>query len=336
VTHINTAYASSLANTGVPEFRKLALMLRYLWRLLRADRQEHFDYVVVAPAFTLWPCVRDMLCVLAACVGTRARIVAWSHSNDALRFYEGAPRAVRALMRSALCRLAHVVTVGESLRYNFVPFVGEARVSAIPNGLPARPPARSKGEGGLVRVIYLSSMLRTKGWPDLLQAAQRACATRPSLRVTFFGAPGADSPAEQIQQAFAASPFPDQIRWEGPVSGEAKEQALDGADVVCLPTFYGPEALPIVILEAMQAGTAVVATAAGAIPELVVGGQGGVFVPPRDPEALAIAIGRLADDAPLRARMGAFNRARFEQRFVMDRVTERWVELFETLERRSG
>ena len=64
--------------------------------------------------------------------------------------------------------------------------------------------------------------------------------------------------------------------------------------------------------------------------------RGGIIVPPRDPQALAIAIGRLADDAPLRARMGAFNRARFEQRFVMDRVTERWVELFESLERRTG
>src|SRR2546426_3451714 len=178
LTHINTSYATSLANTGVPEARKLTLMLRYLWRLFRMDRREHFHYVVVTPAFTLWPCVRDMLCILAASVGTRARIVAWSHSNDALRFYEAAPGAVRALMRTGLRRLAHVVTVGESLRYNFIPFVGEARVSVIPNGLPARPQGGGKGEGGLVRVIYLSNMLKSKGWPDLLQAAESACATR--------------------------------------------------------------------------------------------------------------------------------------------------------------
>jgi len=336
LTHINTSYASSLANTGVPEVRKLALMLRYLWRLLGADRREHFDYVVVTPAFTLWPCVRDMLCILAVSVGTRARIVAWSNSNDALRFYESGQRWVRGLMRVALRQVAHVVTVGESLRYNFVPFVGEASVSVIPNGLPARPVARAKGQDGLVRVVYLSSMLRTKGWPDLLRAAEIACATRPGLLVSFFGAAGADSPAEGIRQVFASCRFTERIRWEGPVGGDAKDRVLDGADVLCLPTYYGPEALPLAILEGMRAGAAVVATAAGAIPELVVDGQGGIIVPPRDPEALAIAIGRLADDAPLRARMGAFNRDRFEQRFVMDRVTERWVELFETLERRSG
>ncbi|PYO44882.1 MAG: hypothetical protein DMD33_01370 [Gemmatimonadetes bacterium] len=336
LVHINTAYASSLANTGVPEVRKLGLMLRYLWQLFRADRQQPFDYVIVAPAFTLWPCVRDMLCILAVSMLTHARIVAWSHSNDALRFYERAPSAVRVLMRMALGRLAHVVTVGESLRYNFIPFAGETGVSVIPNALPPRPARCQKGDGGVVRVIYLSSMLRTKGWQDLLQAAERACATRPTLLVTFFGAPGADSPAAQIEQAFAGCRFPDRIRWEGPITGEAKERALDGADVLCLPTFYGPEALPIVILEAMQAGAAVVATAAGAIRELVVDGQGGIIVPPRDPQALAIALGRLADDAGLRARMAAFNRDRFKERFSMNRVTERWVALFETLERRGG
>src|SRR5207249_1282418 len=183
LTHINTAYATSLANTGVPQVRKLTLMWRYLWRLLGADRREHFDYLVATPAFTLWPCVRDMLCILAASMGTRARVVAWSNSNDALRFYERAPRLVRRLMRLALGRVAHVVTVGESLRYNFVPFVGETRVSVIPNGVPARQVAGAKGQDGLVRVIYLSSMLRTKGWPDLLSAAEIACRTRPGLLV---------------------------------------------------------------------------------------------------------------------------------------------------------
>jgi len=239
-------------------------------------------------------------------------------------------------MRVALRRLTQVVTVAESLRYNFVPFVGETRVSAIPNGLPARRPAHARGRDGMVRVIYLSSMLRTKGWPDLLQAAESACATRPGLVVTFFGAPGSDSPVGDIRRAFSASRFPERIRWEGPVNGEAKEQVLDGADLLCLPTFYGPEALPIAILEAMQAGAAIVTTAAGAIQELVVDGQGGIIVPARDPEALALALGRLADDAGVRARMGAFNRHRFEERFAMDRVAERWVELFEALERRTG
>ena len=334
--HINTTYARSLANTGDPELRKLGLMVRYLWRLLREDRRERFDYVIVAPAFTLWPCVRDMLCILAASACTRGRIVAWSHSNDALSFYERAPQTVRLLMRVALRRVAHIVTVGESLRYNFVPFVGEERVSCIPNGLPARAPGPPKGGDGLVRVIYLSSMLRTKGWLDLLRAAEAACATRPGLVVAFYGAAGTDSPAEEILSAFANGRQRDRVRWEGPVNGEAKERVLEGADVLCLPTYYGPEALPISIIEAMRSGAAVIATAAGAIPELIVEGEGGLIVPPRDPEALARALGRLADDPGLRARMGTFNRVRFETHFAMDRVTQRWLELFETLERRIG
>src|SRR5207248_3574025 len=133
------------------------------------------------------------------------------------------------------------------------------RVSVIPNGVPARQVAGAKGQDGLVRVIYLSSMLRTKGWPDLLRAAEIACRTRPGLIVAFYGSASVDSSAQDIRRAFAASRFPDRIRWEGPVGGEAKDQVLDCADVLCLPTHYGPEALPLAILEGMRAGAAVVA-----------------------------------------------------------------------------
>jgi glycosyltransferase involved in cell wall biosynthesis len=334
VTHINASYASSLANQGIPELRKLGLMVRYLMALRRAERRGHFDYVVLTPAFTLWPCMKDMLCILGASVVTRARIIVWSHSDNALRFYESAPAPVQALMRQALRRVAHVVVAGESLKYNFVPFVGESRITTIPNGLPPRTVRPTRGAHDRVRLIYLSNMLREKGWPELLEAAESACRTRPALEVTFYGAATADSPAGEVTRAFAATSVPDRIRWAGPVSGDAKWAALDGADVMCLPSHR--EAQPIAVLEAMQAGAAVVASPVGAIPEMVVEGKGGLLVPPRDVAALAHAIGRLADDASLRLRMGAFNRDRFRERFEMQGVAARWISFFDTLEGRSG
>ena len=65
---------------------------------------------------------------------------------------------------------------------------------SVAYGVLLRPLSWANGDG-LVRVIYLSSMLRTKGWRDLLRAAEIACGTRSGLLVSFFGSPGADSPA---------------------------------------------------------------------------------------------------------------------------------------------
>ena len=75
------------------------------------------------------------------------------------------------------------------------------------------------------------------------------------------------------------------------------------ADCFCLPSVQ--EGFGIVFLEAMAAGLPVVACRAAAVPEVVRDGETGVLVPPRDPEALAGALGGL-----LRIRRGRRRSAR--------------------------
>jgi glycosyltransferase involved in cell wall biosynthesis len=72
-------------------------------------------------------------------------------------------------------------------------------------------------------------------------------------------------------------------------------------------------------IEAMACGTALVATTAGALPEVVgPDGEAAMHVPPGDPDALALAISRLLDNEALRNRLGAGGRQR-----VLDRYTWR-------------
>jgi glycosyltransferase involved in cell wall biosynthesis len=66
----------------------------------------------------------------------------------------------------------------------------------------------------------------------------------------------------------------------------------------------------------------VVATAAGGIPEAVVDGVTGRLVPPRDPPALAAALGEALADPGRRAAWGRAGRQRFEERFTADRMVE--------------
>ena len=65
------------------------------------------------------------------------------------------------------------------------------------------------------------------------------------------------------------------------------------------------EGLGTSLLDAMACARPVVATSVGGIPEVVVDGETGLLVPPRDPEALAAAIARLISDRGLREKMGA-------------------------------
>jgi glycosyltransferase involved in cell wall biosynthesis len=78
-----------------------------------------------------------------------------------------------------------------------------------------------------------------------------------------------------------------------------------------------------VLFEAMACGTAIVATNTGGTPEIVRAGVEGVLVPPRDPAALARAIGALVSDAELRACLGRAGVARVAAEFTIERHVER-------------
>jgi glycosyltransferase involved in cell wall biosynthesis len=106
---------------------------------------------------------------------------------------------------------------------------------------------------------------------------------------------------------------------------EAELVALLGsAQVAVVPSLYEGFSLPAV--EVMACATPLVATTAGALPE-VVGphGEAALHVPPGDPEALAAAVGRLLDDPELAARLGAAGRARVVERFTWRAVAEQTV-----------
>jgi glycosyltransferase involved in cell wall biosynthesis len=82
------------------------------------------------------------------------------------------------------------------------------------------------------------------------------------------------------------------------------------------------DGIPNVIIEAMASGLPVVTTAAGGIPELVTPGVTGLIVEPHDIAGIAANIGRLLDDAALRARLGSAGRAAVEERFDERRTAE--------------
>jgi glycosyltransferase involved in cell wall biosynthesis len=73
----------------------------------------------------------------------------------------------------------------------------------------------------------------------------------------------------------------------------------------------------------------VVATPVGGTPELVVDGETGLLVPPRDPEALAAALRRLLEDPELARRLGEAGRARVAERFTAVEQARRIVEIYD-------
>jgi glycosyltransferase involved in cell wall biosynthesis len=104
-------------------------------------------------------------------------------------------------------------------------------------------------------------------------------------------------------------------------------ELMGEVDVVALPSSI--EGLPLVLLEAMARRRAIIATPVGGTPELVVDGETGLLVPPRDPRALADAIRRLLSDPGIREHMGAAGQRRVADHFTADAMSQRVLRLYD-------
>jgi glycosyltransferase involved in cell wall biosynthesis len=99
-------------------------------------------------------------------------------------------------------------------------------------------------------------------------------------------------------------------------------------DLFVMPSLS--EGLGTSLLDAMASSKAIVASKTGGIPEVVVHGETGLLVPPRDHHALAEAIVRLLKDPNLRERMGHTGLERVKRVFSADRMVEQTLEVYRT------
>jgi D-inositol-3-phosphate glycosyltransferase len=97
--------------------------------------------------------------------------------------------------------------------------------------------------------------------------------------------------------------------------------------VVAVPSHR--EGFGVACAEAMAYGRPVVASGVGGLLDLVVDGETGLLVPPRDVEALRSALERLLGDAGLRRRMGEAGRQRVRERFSWPAVTDATIQAYE-------
>lgn len=173
------------------------------------------------------------------------------------------------------------------------------------------------------QLLFVGRMSAAKGVPVLLDAMAALARTHPEARLTLVG----DGPGRAALEARAAElGLGTRVTFAGYRDQDGVAEALGGADIFVLPSFA--EGLPVVLMEALAARCAVVATRIAGIPELVRHGETGLLVPPGEAAALAEAVAQLLDDPALRARLAEAGRATVEAEFDLAREPAKLARLF--------
>lgn len=205
------------------------------------------------------------------------------------------------------------------------------RITTIPLGVDTAVfrPTRQRVPGRIVCVASADAPL--KGVSYLLEAVAKLSAER-DVELVLVSKLDPSGPSAKMIDDLAIT---DRVRVVSGLADEEMAELLASAEVACVPSLYEGFSLPAV--EAMSCGTPLVATRAGAIPEVVgTDEEAALLVPPSDSGKLAQSIGRLLDDAELRGRLGAGGRARVEERYSWAAVAAKTAAHYETVLARVG
>jgi L-malate glycosyltransferase len=171
-----------------------------------------------------------------------------------------------------------------------------------------------------VLAIQVAALAPHKSQTTLLQTAALLRETSPRLVIWIAGE---GNLRDKLAEEHARLNLGARVRFLG--FRDDVPDLLRAADLFVLSSYL--EGLGTSVLDAMAAGLPVVATRVGGVPEIVKDDETGLLVPPRDPEALAQAMARLADDPGMRERLGSNGRT-LARNFDADRTAQRTRELY--------
>jgi glycosyltransferase involved in cell wall biosynthesis len=337
-THLNSLLGSRLAsrfdllhfqvgsegrNEGV--LGRLARLALSPLALIGAIARHGVELVHINTSLNAKAYWRDFSYVLAARL-CGARVLYQVHGG-LLEEFAAKSRVFAAFMRRMLHWPDVVVVLSRAQLGAFRAAAPAQAVELVPNGIDCGPYLRynraAPEPGAPLRLIYIGRLVPGKGLLETIEGLRLARSRGIAARLVIAGN-GPEEP--RLRQFVREAALSREVSFVGAAYGEHKAQLLSQADALALASYA--EGLPYSLLEAMAAGVAPIVTPVGAIPDVVADGEHGLFVAPRDAEAIAQAIGTLAQDRALLARMSAACRKHVGAAYSIERVARDFSQLY--------
>jgi glycosyltransferase involved in cell wall biosynthesis len=299
----------------------LLVAFRDAIRLIRSERNSHYDIIHINPSLNFNSAVRDGL-FIAVLLAIKARhIVVFVHGWDAA-FAEKIRRnrLARFIAQSLLQPASAILVLATAFKRELCAWGLDSRKVSVLTmmfdrnlfaGIERQRHCRK------IRLLFLSRLIKEKGIHELLAAFLLLKNCVPGIELVIAGD---GSEFRAVEQWITDHSLSDKVMLAGYLDGLNKAQALVDADIFLFPSYYG-EGCPISLLEAMAAGLAIITTAVGGIPDIFADGVNGIVLSSVTPASIADATGRLINDEGLLTRIRTRNKQQAWERYEATSVT---------------
>ncbi|SDL41872.1 Glycosyltransferase involved in cell wall bisynthesis [Salinimicrobium catena] len=204
-------------------------------------------------------------------------------------------------------------------------------INIIPNSIDAKTFQSKTQEYTPNRILYFGSIIRKKGVLELPGIFQEVLKKAPEAELVLVGKDVKDrntgrSTKELMEKEFSPEALK-RVKWRGPMPYDRVLKEIAQAHVVVLPSFA--EALPMTWIEAMAMEKALVTSDIGWAKEVMIDGETGFTVDPKEHEQYAAKILRLLKDPSLTKKMGKAARERVLEKFSTEVVVEKNITFYE-------
>ena len=179
--------------------------------------------------------------------------------------------------------------------------------------------------GGEFLVGIVGEVVKRKGHLTLFRAMKEIVKQVPNFKLVILGRFHRDEAyIRQLRGLLIQEGLFQRTKWLG--LRENVQDFMATFDLCVVPSNVEP--LGLVAIESLAAGTAVVATDVGGLPEVVDHGESGLLVPPNKPQLFAEAVIRLAKDNEFRELCGEIGKVRMFERFAPNRLTSQVEQIY--------
>ena len=301
--------------------------LPLLWRLRRTIRQVKPDIVHTHLVHA------DLFGFISAKLARVSTVVSSRHLDDAFRYRSRWRRINRRLWRmidggiaisAAMKQFALDIEEAPTDKISVVRYGMEYRWISDDDINLARQRLRTELnlESDAQLLGIACRLVDQKGIPYALEALRRIRSDFPRAHLVIAGE---GEKAGELRRLASKLGIADRVSWLGWRADAAELMAA--FDVFLLPSLH--EGFGLVLLEAMSHRVPIIASEVGAIPEIVVDGETGILVEPRNVDLLARAMRRLLTDRALRKYMGLLGAARLEEHFSIEKMVDGTIALYE-------